>query len=101
MKRDMDLVRKILLKLEEDTDTGMVINFTIDGYEPDLVSYHVYLLSDAGLLHAKNVSDLTYFEWAPSFLTWAGHEFLDASREEGRWQKAKKMVMEKTGGLSF
>jgi hypothetical protein len=30
-----------------------------------------------------------------------GHEFLDASREPSRWEKAKSVVLEKTGGLSL
>lgn len=33
-------------------------------------------------------------------LTWEGHEFLDAAREDTRWNKAKE-VAAKTGSLTF
>jgi hypothetical protein len=39
--------------------------------------------------------------WRPRRLTWPGHEFLDAARKPSHWQKAKTIVMEKSGGLSF
>ena len=34
-------------------------------------------------------------------LTWQGHEFLDAARNDTIWRKAKKKVLETTGGLAF
>jgi hypothetical protein len=34
-------------------------------------------------------------------LTWTGHEFLEASRDDSRWNKAKKIITEKTGSFSF
>lgn len=33
-------------------------------------------------------------------LTWLGHEFLDAARDDGRWEKAKSAIS-KVGGWSF
>jgi hypothetical protein len=32
-------------------------------------------------------------------LTWLGHEFLEASREPSRWEKAKE-ISRKAGGLT-
>jgi hypothetical protein len=40
-------------------------------------------------------------EWNINGLTWAGHEFLEASRDDSRWNKAKKIISEKTGSFSF
>jgi Hypothetical protein (DUF2513) len=37
----------------------------------------------------------------PTRLTWDGHEFLDAARDDTRWQKAKRYIVEKGSGLSF
>ena len=34
-------------------------------------------------------------------LTWQGHEFLDAARNEDRWNQAKKTISEKGGSLTF
>jgi hypothetical protein len=60
------------------------------------------LLDEAGLLVARDLPNTSnWLNWRPTRLTLAGHEFLDASREPSRWQKAKKVVLEKTGSLSF
>jgi hypothetical protein len=41
------------------------------------------------------------FCWLAGGLTWEGHEFLDAARDDTRWSKAKKLVQEKGGSLMF
>jgi hypothetical protein len=103
MKRDFDLVREILLRVEEDERaTGPAwINLSIAGRDHVEVSHHVQLLDEAGLLEAKNLTGLNNFEWQPIRLTWAGHEFLDAARDEERWEKAKDLTIKKAGNLSF
>lgn len=117
MKRDMDLARKILLMIEECPEASFEqpmnnaddegdededgSRFRVEDCKPDLASYHVKLLAEAGLIEARDASTMSGDDWWPVSLTWAGHEFLDASREPGRWEKAKKLVMDKTGSLSF
>jgi hypothetical protein len=34
-------------------------------------------------------------------LTWAGHEFADAARDEKRWKKAMAVVREKSGSVTM
>lgn len=34
-------------------------------------------------------------------LTWSGHEFLDAARDEGRWTEAKRLTNEKAGSITM
>ncbi|MGH7137033.1 MAG: DUF2513 domain-containing protein [Pirellulales bacterium] len=34
-------------------------------------------------------------------LTWSGHEFLDAARDEGRWTEAKRLTKEKAGSITM
>ena len=65
------------------------------------VTYHVKLLEEAGLLEIRDLSNLSGLQYYPTRLTWAGHEFLDAARDDSRWQKAKRLVIEKAGSLSF
>jgi hypothetical protein len=101
MKRDMDLVRKILLKLEDTSYPEPDYKFTIEGFCNDDISYNVMLLSEANLIEAMNTSALGYFKWIPRRLTWAGHEFLDAARDNNRWEAAKKLIVEKGGNLAF
>ncbi len=51
MKRDFDLIRKLVFAIEECPSGQMPEG--LDGYTPDQVGYHNYLLVDAGL--AKGV----------------------------------------------
>ncbi len=108
MKRDMDLVRKILQKLESKGDplfSGMSIEpnlFSVEGYSENQVNYHLTIMGEAGLISIIDSSSKSDpFGAIPLRLTWAGHEFLETSRNEKLWSKAKKMLTEKIGGLSF
>lgn len=44
MKRDMDLARKILLEVEVANEPWRVLDVNVDGYEPEIISYHIKLL---------------------------------------------------------
>ena len=37
----------------------------------------------------------------PFSLTWQGHEFIEAARNDTFWKKAKKIVFSKSGALSI
>ncbi len=103
MKRDMDLARAILLAVEEKggPDGGSEIDIGFPEKTPEEVSYHVQLLHEAGLLQATDYSSIGDYDWMPERLTWEGHEFLDAARNETLWNRAKSITLEKTGGLGF
>lgn len=93
MKRDMDLIRKILMDLEDGGERAWEGVDRTDKKSEAVHGYHAYLLYDAGLIYA---ADCTYAQhsqprYKPLYLTWAGHEFLDAARDEKRWNKAKSM----------
>ena len=105
MKRDMDLVRDILLFIEScegeidlgEMDTEHSIN---------TIELHVELMCDAGLVEAVISPGVDgpghYISMCMvTRLTWAGYEFLEASRKESRWEDVKKKCMDLTGGLSF
>ena len=103
MKRDMDLVRSILLKIEaseDDPRVGIRLG-SFEGHSAIEVSYHVKLLTQAGLIEARDRSTFGGFSWVPQQLTWDGHEFLDAARSDNLWKQAKSIVLKQTGGLSL
>lgn len=100
MKRDMDLVRQMLLEIEKHPYTGDWVELAIDGSSPEEITYHVILLHEAGLIEADDVSTMSNIEWRPKRPTWQGHEFLDAARDDTRWSKAKD-AMGKVGGFVF
>ena len=51
MKLDMDLVRKILITLEEQPHGFFCQSLAIDGYSTEQIGYHVTLMGEAGLLY--------------------------------------------------
>jgi Hypothetical protein (DUF2513) len=98
MKRDMDLCRKILLELEKLSFEPGFQYIEVEGYSEEDVSYHVYLLQDAGLINAQDMSSGGGSSWFPVSIRWQGHEFLNAARDNNRWEKAKG-AMAKAGGV--
>ena len=102
MKRDMDLVRKIVLAIEEQPH-GHPDEFTLEGYSEEQVGYHLHLMLQAGLIDGSDVTCAGSLspQAIVNSLTWAGHEFADASRNETIWNKAKQVVKEKVGSVGI
>ena len=100
MKRDMDLVRKILIVCADHPHGHAPQELKIEGYSEEQIGYHVYLMMQAGLVKGVDVSamDSPSPEAQVCSVTWAGHEFLEASRDEGLWSKAKQAAGS-TGGM--
>ena len=102
MKRDMDLVRKILLTIEEEPHGHAPSELMIDGYTEEQVGYHALLMIEGGL--AVGEEDTTFGQSSPSAvimrLTWKGHEFIEASRNPAMWDRAKALAA-KAGNTSF
>jgi hypothetical protein len=101
MKRDMDLVREILLKVEEVPFDGRFHDIAVEGRSMDEITYHVMLLQEAGFIEAMDLSSLSGICWKPTRLTYSGHEFLDAARSDTVWQKAKARTLKSTGTLTL
>jgi hypothetical protein len=88
MKRDMDIVRNLLLR-SEAADCSVGINDPLE-------TYHVRIMLDAGLIDGRISEDVTSDAPRHSHihnLTWAGHDFLDAARDETVWRMAKEKVL--------
>ena len=67
------------------------------------MSYHAVLLEEAGLVHASISKELSqrpkhFYIYR---LTWPGHEFLDAIRNESIWAKTKTVITDKGGSMTF
>ncbi len=103
MKRDMELIRKILFFLEDRPTCKVETEFSIEGYERSIIEYHLLLLAQAGLVDfepskTKNGRIIRAYVLG---LNWAGHEFLDAIRTERVWRKLLKYAKDKGGSLPF
>lgn len=94
VKRDMDLIRDILLKVEEDPSMN---GFTFKTYdtkdfeghsEPEII-YHINLLFEVGFIDgARSLNPLP----AISRLTWQGHEFIAATKDPRIWASVKERL---------
>ena len=101
MKRDMELVRKILqeaeaLDYEEGEPPERYRAQTCDE------AYQIALMRDASLVQA----DVDTTNGIPSAativrLTWAGHDFLDSSRDNKIWKMAKEHVIKPGASWTF
>ncbi len=100
MKRDMELVRAILMKME-DCESAKAPKLALEGFSPEQVGYHVLIMMEAGLLVGVQTKEIDAEPSArPVRLTWEGHDFVAACREEGRWQKTKA-VANQIGGMTL
>lgn len=100
MERDMDLVREILLTLEKRTDLR---NVEIEGYTAEQIGFHVWLMADAGLVRATEVtSQAAKVPYSiPFCITWQGYEFLALMKNDTNWKKSKASVLSKVGAVGF
>jgi hypothetical protein len=99
----MDLIRKLVLAIEEHPHGYAPAEIDVPDYSDEQVGYHLYLLVQGGLATGN---DAEGFEAeSPSAiihaLTWKGHEFADAARNETFWNKARKTVKEKAGTVGI
>jgi len=103
VKRDLDLIRKLVLAVEASPTGYVRENIQIDGYTPEQIGYHSYLLVDAGLAEGVDAThtSCTSPMWRILHLTSSGHDFADAARDEGTWRKARGLVKDKAGGVTL
>ena len=94
MKRDMGLIREILLQVEARPSVNDWGPVEIDGRSQEEISYHVKMLDDDGLLEALDMRTLgpDGFKYDPKFLTARGHDFLDSIRSPSVWGKVKQQL---------
>jgi hypothetical protein len=103
MKRDLKLVRLILLDVEA-TPPGQVIDgFTQEGYDERTIAEHVRLLIDANFLEGQVVQQFgtSAHEYAVTGLTWQGHEFLANAKNDTVWKKVVAEAESKGASISM
>jgi hypothetical protein len=98
MKRDMELVRSILLATEANPNPEEELDpLEVEGFSEVMVFHHVQLLAEAGYLRAHERQAIGIYAWYPISLTWTGHDFLDSIRDPEIWKETKAGVA-KVGG---
>lgn len=101
MKRDLDLVRKIIVALENKANDYDLDQPEIKGSSRELISYHIGLLAQAGYLEAIDFPGNDRHNWFAKTLTWEGHEFADLLRSESLWNQAKEKIGQAAGTITL
>lgn len=102
MKRDFDLVRSLLLYVEQSPPGQPIHGLTQEGCETEVINEHVKLLINEDFLEGR-------FErlssggshYAISGLTWKGHDFLDNAKNDTVWKKVMADAEDKGMSLSM
>lgn len=89
MKRDMDLVRLLLLQIEGEE------NIDLSSFTEQEQLYHLVLMEEAGMIVAQFVEGDNGIPEAARVerLTMAGHDFISSARNSAIWQKAKEYIL--------
>lgn len=103
MRRDLDLVRSILLEMEKSPTGYCFKNPEIEGFTEEEIGYHAHLMGQAGLIDAIQTSTMS--DESPQALahamTWSGHDFLAAVRKQSTWDSVKGIVINPVGDAMF
>lgn len=92
MKRDMELIKKILLEVEGKESPRGWIRVSFDEYTEQEIDFHVKLLKEENLIVAK-----TYLRSGHSIqsLTMSGYDFIEQAKKDTVWSKALVVLNEK------
>lgn len=105
MKRDWEIIRRVLIALEEKEDLSPIDEESIPGFPPAEVAYNMGLMIEAGLADGRQMSTIGMGYAPPPTallrLTFKGHDFLSSIRGEDLWNQVKKKAVEKGIDLSF
>jgi hypothetical protein len=91
----------VMLAAEESKDPYELVDPKFEGHNETEISYHIALLDDAGLLHGQDRSAIGVFRWSAGALTWAGHEFVEAVRDDSVWKEARAITAKSGDGTVF
>jgi hypothetical protein len=98
MKRDMELIR-LVLKHYETGDSPPALT----AFSESEIFYNCMLMNDAGLIVANFTEGSGVLPVAITNvrLTWAGHDFLDAARNDTIWKMAKDKILKPGASWTF
>lgn len=103
----MDLVRKILIHLEENCRPGKDIRFKelkINGHGMTEIESHLIFINQAGFIDSEvsaTKSGRVIMVERTHGLTWDGFEFLDKVKNDSIWNEIKNKAIEKGIEISF
>jgi predicted transcriptional regulator len=102
MKRDFQLIRKLLLEIECQSNGLNHVKLTdIKNYSKEQIQYHLALLHEAKLIVAYDTTSPAGLGFIVTRLTWEGHEFLDDARNDTIWNKTLHDISKVTESIAL
>jgi len=95
LKRDLELIRHILLCIEANDEHIDLEPFCSGDYEDatiELLEYHVKLLIDVDFIKAVRHQHGLYDRYTITRITMFGHDYLDAVRNNKVWGITKSKI---------
>lgn len=96
MKRDLNLMRSILLKIEDfNDDLPIYPDYFFDLSEnKNLIDYHLHILVQADFVDAYDITTIgsQYKQYAVLGLTFAGCDYLDSVRDKNIWDTVQNKL---------
>ena len=102
MKRDLDLVRQLLLQIEA-LPAGPAAQYRASEIEDPVLLAHFELVLASGLVNGRisrsqsSRGDVISI----SGLTWEGHEWIEMVRSEAVWSETKSQLLDNGGALVY
>ena len=96
MKRDMDLIRQLMLQVEssqEPSSIQLIPEGASDEEAERIIEHLRMLVDDVEFLTGIPAHTLAGNNWLDLKLTWEGHDFLDSVRDPEIWKKTKTGAM--------
>lgn len=103
MKRDIDLVRSILMQVEGADGPLDMGDIEACGHTEDELAYHIELMRERGLLSAtiRRACGGAVVSCRVDALTWDGRDMLDAMRSNRVWVRARRAIADSVGTATF
>ena len=97
MKRDLDLIRDMMLRIEAcHPKDGKITSETFKDLcdDEEKVAFHLFLLYDVGFIVAEpvNHSKKRCSDYIVEYLTFIGCDYLDSIRDQSVWNSIKEKL---------
>ena len=102
MKRDLDLVRQLMLQIEA-LPAAPPVQYRMSEIEDPALLAHLEMLIEAGLVNGRisRSQGARGDVISVSGLTWQGHEWVEMVRSQSLWNEVKSAVLDGGGVLTF
>lgn len=104
MKLDNDLIRELLLYIEENGDYEKgLYDIDINGYTQDEIKYHLIILNESQYIKSNKIKTIGMLEESiiPIRLTEKGHRYIENIRDNKVWNYIKRQLKLKRLNLSL